>query len=345
MTDQFRNLVFEGGGVKGIAYVGAVEVLEQRGVLTGVERVGGTSAGAINAVLLAAGFTGAEQRELLWSMDFNHFMDDSFGMVRDAMRLVEDYGRYKGDYFHRWIGDRLEEKLNNRDATFEELKEKGNFDLYVYGTNLSTRFGEVFSAEHTPHERVADATRISMSIPLFFKAVRNARRDIYVDGGVLNNYPVKLFDRLKYIDEADRETMARRTGYYDDENERFLGLHANASPYVYNRQTLGFRLDSKQEIAVFRDRREPRHHEIEDFFDYAASLVKTVLDSQGNQHLHSDDWQRTVYISSVGVSSTDFDLDDAAKQRLVDSGRDGATTYFEWLANTEEAVNLPGHPG
>ena len=45
---QFRNLVFEGGGVKGIAYAGAVAVLEDKGILPGIRRVAGTSAGAIS---------------------------------------------------------------------------------------------------------------------------------------------------------------------------------------------------------------------------------------------------------------------------------------------------------
>ena len=49
----FRNLIFEGGGVKGIAYSGALAVLEQRGILRRIKRVGGASAGAINASLLA----------------------------------------------------------------------------------------------------------------------------------------------------------------------------------------------------------------------------------------------------------------------------------------------------
>tara|TARA_Y100000815_G_scaffold226384_1_gene214278 strand:+ start:231 stop:413 length:183 start_codon:yes stop_codon:yes gene_type:complete len=47
----FRNLVFEGGGVKGIAYSGALAVLEERGILPQIRRVGGASAGAINTGL------------------------------------------------------------------------------------------------------------------------------------------------------------------------------------------------------------------------------------------------------------------------------------------------------
>lgn len=57
MAYKFRNLVFEGGGVKGIAYVGALGVLEERKITLNIERIGGTSAGAINAILLGLGFT------------------------------------------------------------------------------------------------------------------------------------------------------------------------------------------------------------------------------------------------------------------------------------------------
>lgn len=55
MTYPFKNLVFEGGGVKGVAYIGAMEVLEDEGILDNIVRVDGTSAGSINAVLFAAG--------------------------------------------------------------------------------------------------------------------------------------------------------------------------------------------------------------------------------------------------------------------------------------------------
>jgi NTE family protein len=54
---HFRNLVFEGGGVKGIAYVGALRQLEARGIMEEIRRVGGTSAGAINAVMLSLGYS------------------------------------------------------------------------------------------------------------------------------------------------------------------------------------------------------------------------------------------------------------------------------------------------
>lgn len=342
MAYHFRNLVFEGGGVKGIAYVGAMQVLKNKGILKNIQRVGGTSAGAINATLFSLGFTNAQTRKILNKLDFNNFLDDSWGVVRDTDRLLNKFGWYKGDFFHEWISGHIEKKLGYPNATFRDLKENARPDLYVYGTNLSTRFGEVFSVEHTPTTRIADAVRISMSIPLFFAAVRNPRNDVYVDGGVLNNYPVKLFDRKKYISPEKHETMAMATDYYDEENTRYLAQRPQGSPYVFNRETLGFRLDSKQEIGIFRYGNEPKHHEIDDFFDYVKSLVGTILDSQGNTHLHSDDWQRTIYIDTLGVGTTEFDLSDEKKKELEDSGRKGAQDYFDWYDSAEsKPVNQP----
>lgn len=342
MTYHFRNLIFEGGGVKGMAYVGAMEVIQEKGILPNIKRVGGTSAGAINATLFALGFSNAEQRSILKKMDFNNFMDDSWGLIRDTDRLINKFGWYKGDFFHTWIAGLINKKLKNPNATFRDLKEAGKPDLYVYGTNLSTKFGEVFSFEHTPTTRIADAVRISMSIPLFFAAFRNARNDVYVDGGVLNNYPVKMFDREKYITLENRPNMGVETNYYKEENDRFLKNHPSSSPYVYNKETLGFRLDSKQEIGVFRDGAEPQHQNIVDLFDYIKALMTTILESQGNSHLHSDDWHRTVYIDTLGVGTTDFDLSDTMKNKLEQSGRKGANLYFDWFDNKKnKPANRP----
>lgn len=331
MAYSFKNLVFEGGGVKGIAYVGALKELEDRGILQNVERVGGTSAGAINAVLLSLGYTLQETQKVLSDLQFKNFMDDSWGVVRDTNRLIEKYGWYKGDFFRSWIGELIRKKLDNENATFNDFRNGDCLDLYLVGTNLSTRFAEVFSYEHTPRMRVVDAVRISMSIPLFFAAVRDKiRDDVYVDGGVLNNYPVKLFDREKYLVGEDQDVHAVDTEYYASANE---SAPQTSSKYVFNKQTLGFKLDSGQEIAVFRDGAEPVHTKIDDFFDYAQALVKTILSAQDNRHLHSDDWARTVYINTIGVSSTDFDIANATKKRLVEEGSKGTQKYFEWYDN------------
>ena len=104
-----------------------------------------------------------------------------------------------------------------------------------------------------------------------------------------------------------------------------------SSPYIYNKETLGLRLDSKQEIGAFRYGAEPAHHKIDDFFEYIKALISTIIESQGNTHLHSDDWQRTIYIDTLGVETTDFNLSDTMKKKLKNSGIKGANPYFKWF--------------
>lgn len=340
MTYPFRNLVFEGGGVKGIAYVGAMKVLEKEEILKNIKRVGGTSAGSINAVLFASGFSTQETHNVLNRLDFNDFKDDSWGVLRDMNRLKNEYGWYKGDYFREWIGDLLNKKTGSSNITFKALQEHTGKELYVYASNLSTNFGEVYSPEHTPRLRVVDAVRRSMSIPLFFRAVRDDRNDVFVDGGAINNYPVKLFDRDKYLDD---KSLIRVPKYYEEENQALAIKSPKSSSYIYNKETLGFRLDSAKEIGVFRDGQEPQHREIEHFLDYTMQLIKTVLAVQDSQHLHGDDWHRTVYIDTLGVGTTDFDLSDNRKKDLVASGKKAAEDYLKWWLDESQdlAINHP----
>lgn len=340
MTFPFRNLVFEGGGVKGIAYVGAMKVLEKKRILKNIVRVGGTSAGSINALLLAAGFSNTETYNELKKLDFNDFKDDSWGALRDMKRLKDEYGWYKGNFFRDWIGDLLRKKTGSANITFKALQEHSKKELYVYASNISTNFGEVYSPEHTPRMRVVDAVRRSMSIPLFFRAVCDDRGDVFVDGGVINNFPVKLFDRKKYLFDSSLERVPE---YYQKENESLAAIKPKSSPYLYNKETLGFRLDSGKEIAVFRDGQEPQSNEIENFMDYTMQLIKTALSVQDSQHLHCDDWHRTIYIDSLGVGTTDFNLSENRKKQLVASGKESAESYLEWWSDTTDdlAINHP----
>jgi NTE family protein len=337
MPYPFRNLVFEGGGVKGIAYVGALDVSREKKILKDIKRVGGTSAGAINAILVSLGYSMENTQDILMNLNFKNFMDDSWGKLRDTTRLIEKYGWYKGDFFRKWIGKRIAAKTGNPDSTFKDFADQNFKDLYIIGTNLSTGYSEVFSNEHTPDMKVADAARISMSITLFFAAVRSKIDDVYVDGGVFNNYPIKLFDRMKYIDKNNQDKHIRRPEYYQKEN---ASKPANSSEYIYNKESLGFRLDTQQEIAIFRDGAEPKPEKIDDFFDYALALIKSIMNVQNNTHMHSDDWHRTVYINTLDVNTTDFDLNDEKKRALVTEGKKGIDYYFKWY-DEAKADDMP----
>ena len=340
MAYHFKNLVFEGGGVKGIAYVGALEVLDREGILNDIEKVSGTSAGAMIAVLVGLRYTADEVKEILWKLNFKKFMDSSFGIVRDTNRLIKEYGWYKGDFFRDLVADLIKTKTGDGEMTFEQIANMGKYrDIYLVGTDLSTGYSKMFSNYHTPGMKVADAARISMSIPLFFASVKGADGDdhIYVDGGLLDNYSIKTFDQLFYMTDKNN---ARRTDYYDKINTRTrMQKQEEKNEYVYNKETLGFRLDAKEDISTFLNHGSEKRNDIKSFFSYTKALVTTLIDFQNNIHLHSDDWQRTVYIDTLGVRAVDFDISDSKKQKLVESGKKYTEAYLEWYNNDEEKAN------
>ena len=340
MNYIFKNLVFEGGGTRGIAYLGAMEVLKRKGILKNIKRIGGTSAGAINALLLGLNYSNDELKEILMDLDFKKFLDDSPGFIRDIGRLKSKFGWYKGDRFYNWIKDRIKGKTGNPNSTFKEIydmkKEHKFKDIYFIGANISTGFAEVYSYEDRPLMKVADAVRISMSIPLFFAAIRKNEGDVCVDGGLINNYPIKLFDREKYV-----SLNRRKTKYYEKYNRTLRKIYQEKNLLVYNKETLGFRLDSAKEIAVFRNHKEPDHKKIKDLFDYAFCLISTIRNIESSMHLHSDDWKRTIYIDTLGVNTFDFNINKTNKLKLVKSGKDCTEKYFVWYDRLKRLVNKP----
>jgi len=216
MAYHFKNLVFEGGGVKGIAYVGALEVLDEKGILIDIKRVAGTSVGAMIAVMVGLHYTAEEMREVLWGLKFKKFLDKSFGLGLNIKRLAEDYGWYKGDYFRDLMADLIKNKTGNGEITFGKLAAtKKYMDIHLVGADLSTGTSRTFNAKETPNVKIADAARVSMSIPLFFASMKSLKGDennkdhIFVDGGLLDNYSIKAFDKYSYV--FDKKNNARRT--------------------------------------------------------------------------------------------------------------------------------------
>jgi NTE family protein len=338
MAYHFRNLVFEGGGVKGIAYVGALEVLDEKGILKDVKRVAGTSVGAMIAVMVGLRYSAEEMREVLWGLNFKKFLDKSFG-VANISRLISDYGWYKGDYFRSLMADLIKKKTGNGEITFKELAATKKFmDIHLVGADLSTGISKTFNAQDTGGVKVADAARISMSIPLFFASVKDSDGHINVDGGLLDNYSIKAFDKYSYV--FDKERNARRTEYYDKFNKKKSVMKAlNGDEYIYNKETLGFRLDAKEDISMYQTHTPTIRNKITSLFTYTKALVTTLIDFQNNVHLHSDDWQRTIYIDTLGVRAIDFGIDENKKRELLESGRKYTKEYLKWYDNDEEKAN------
>lgn len=190
---NIENLVFKGGGVLGMAYAGAIEALEEKNVLQNVLRAAGTSAGSVVALMVSLGYNAQEIKQVVRDTNFKDFEDHW-----DPLRIATHYGLYKGQFLLSWIEGIIKRKTKNKDITYAQLIEQGYKDLKVFATDLNAQNTKEFSANKTPNVKVAESVRASMSIPLFFGAWRFSNAEpndhIYVDGGVLYNYPINAFD-------------------------------------------------------------------------------------------------------------------------------------------------------
>lgn len=203
------SLVLEGGGIKGIAHVGALQFLKEQGLYDAVKHVAGTSAGSQVATLFAAGHTQEEIKTIIEKTPFDTFSDSSFGCVRDVYRLFTRFGYHKGDFMEKYMNVILCKKFGVQRITFKELYQKTGIHLKLTGTCLSDKTLVWFDHVTTPFMEVAKAVRVSSSIPLYFAPVKIDGK-YYVDGGCLRNLPIDAFPDtvpivLDFIDTSDQK--------------------------------------------------------------------------------------------------------------------------------------------
>ena len=342
----YRNLVMEGGGIRGIAYGGALAELEKQDVLAGLQRVGGTSAGAIQAALLAVGYSPSEIIEVVNRTPIQRLNDGRLIFLGGSTRLVTQYGWYRGDELTKYLSELVARKTGNPHLTLGELhalarQQSTRYrDLYTTGTNLTRQCTQVFSHENHPFMRVADAVRISMSIPLYFRAVlldttghvvhRPAPGqpvEVLVDGGLLANYPIDLFDKARYLSSTATEAadVATNSVVKEDTTQKI----ATSSVPFSNPETLGLRLDRAEQIALDArpgGRRQLAPYAVQDFGSYVGALYTVAIENLSPAR--PTDQARTISISTLGFNPKIKRVSDAQKQQLTDSGRAGVQAFF-----------------
>jgi NTE family protein len=311
-----KNLVFEGAGIRGIAYSGVINELESRNLLDSIENVGGTSAGAITAMMLSIGYNSTEIEMLISNTKFNRFNDGNFMFFGGLHRLNNVFGWYKINKFNTWLQKIIYEKTNDKDITFKGLKESGFKNLYVTATNLTQQKLEILSIETYPDMKIRDAVRISMSIPLYFEAAFvsengqlldkkhiDAKTNVMVDGGILGNYPIFMFDTF------EKDTLQK-------------------SKRIANFKTLGVRIDSDSQIEKDRINQELATQKIEKLPDFINAFYNIVIENLNRNELTQEDWQRTISVSSVGIAPKIKKLSFQEKKILIESGKKATKHFF-----------------
>lgn len=311
-NDQYADLVFEGGGVKGIGLAGAYAALSERGFEP--KCVAGTSAGAITAALVAAGYSSAELDRILLELPFSDFKDpdwwDKAGTPGKLVSLIREKGIYEGKFFRDWIAGLLEAKGVTRfgDLSFEQddRPEKG-YRLKVIASDVTHRRMLVLpdDAGHLGVDpdklEIAYAVRMSMSIPIFFEPVQHTNpktghEHLIVDGGMLSNFPVWLFDCGK-----DAEPAWPTFGL-------LLVAPDQATPLMPGE-------------VEGDDRRASLP-------DFLKALVQTATEAHDRLYVEQANYARTIPIPTRGVRTTEFDITPERAQELFDSGRQAATDFL-----------------
>lgn len=198
------DIVFSGGGVKGFALIGAYEAIEAKGLR--LKRIAGTSAGSLIAALIASGYTSQQIIELLDELDLQQLLDERRAIVPlPLMKWIFLYwkmGLYKGEVLERWLENVLAAKGVR---TFADLPKEC---LYVVASDVTNGRILVLPTDLPQYGidpdtfSVAKAVRMSVSIPYFFEPVKlqtNTGKFVIVDGGVLSNFPLFLFDEEKEV--------------------------------------------------------------------------------------------------------------------------------------------------
>ena len=317
------NAVFEGGGVRGIGHVGAVCRMEQEGWQ--FADLAGSSAGAIVASLLAAGYTGKELKKELETLDYMRFkgkdLPDHLGIIGKSLSLLFSLGIYNTNYLESWLEGLLRDKGIYGFGDVEKLGRT----LKITASDLTDKRLLVFpdDLDHftdcPKNFSVALAVRMSVSIPIFFEPVRlkdkSGQKHLIVDGGLLSNYPLWLFDGRKGA----------------------------------GRPTFGFQ---------FTDGEGPCQCPIcqarPNLVDYLKAIVSTSLDAIDRHSLSAGDYERTIHIPAVigagenrrKISAVDFNISKEDSLALFKNGWDAADRF---LRDRELKIRQPtganGSPG
>jgi NTE family protein len=297
--------VFQGGGVKGIALVGALIEFAEREWTSWVN-VAGTSAGSIIAAYIACGHDADDLEKLLRETPYPEFEDFGAGgkIIGGGLNLVRHHGLAHGEYFHRWFHEQTEGK------TFGDVKAAGRTlkliaadvthrELLVLPDDLSAyRLPDASEPIDGDSFKVADAARMSMSIPFFFQPVELVRIDTgktatIVDGGMLSNFPVWLFD----VEDRDPK-----------------------------RPTFGFRLVGGKGVgggmqAVVNGLGWPVR--------LGADMFHTAMEAWDKRFTSHSTYVRTCAVSAGEVGTTDFDLTSEQQDWLLGSGRKAAGEFLD----------------
>ena len=340
-TDRqlIADLALEGGGVKGIALVGAVMVLEEAGYK--FRAVAGSSAGAIAASLIAALVINeqpmSQLKTILDGLEFRNFMpDDRFAsflehhcgkvgdLAVDADKLTHKMGLYSGDYLRTWLTPILD-GLGVR--TFGDLKltepedieclpDGHAYRLLVHTSDITRGqlvrlpWDSLAYGMQSDSQPVVNAVRASMSIPFFFDPVRVDALSAVVPVPGPGNTTVNQTYEAGTVTWVDGGMLRN--------------FPINAFDRIDSRPprwpTIGIKLSAlKTDFAPTEA--------CDNALSVAIRCLKTMMNEWDTYNVDATTAARTIFVDNGGVTATQFDLSEETKQMLFRNGVKAATDF------------------
>lgn len=198
MTNPLKyTCLFGGGAIRGLAYVGTIRALEELDVEYDI--IGGSSVGSIIAALVAVGYKSYEIENLFMKINFDLFKDIHFG-------LGKAFALSKGEIFMDWLNELLKNKLskdNSKKITFKDIEK----DLIIITTDLKHFSSQEFSQKETPDFEVAQAIKISSSMPGLMAPFKYNENEL-VDGDLQKASP--MWKLSKALNSSDSRILEFR---------------------------------------------------------------------------------------------------------------------------------------
>jgi hypothetical protein len=180
-----KTLVFSGGGTRCLVFLPALIELQKRGHLSRVKEIWGTSAGSLLGSLYALSYDAQKVYDAMYKADFTKFRDID---VTNIFNIMTTWGLDDGKSLVAMIEDLLEQvEPGSKTKTMSELP-----TMNIIVSDLTLRETVVVNATTFPKLRLVEAIRASMSFPFFLRPYITETKHIWIDGGLIHNFPWHL---------------------------------------------------------------------------------------------------------------------------------------------------------
>lgn len=310
---KYTNLVLSGGAVKGYSLVGVLEYLENNHYLHDVRNIACSSVGSIFATLYAIGYTIPEIKQIALDMEPQKLVTVDKNLISDIYHVATEYGLNTGQHLIDTITELIEKRTGNPNYTLEQLwKEKG-INLVITATDITMGNAIYFWHEKYPKMPLRLLVRITCSLPgLFCPVIFDGH--YLVDGGLLDNTPIHVFDGPTPSD--------------NNANLNMSGVNAGtlAIKFISN---LNPDINPSEQGDVALQGTEWPEHKIHSMFSYYGAMLDTLLCEGVKRHMRPSFWLRTIPVHVPSYPTYHFKLSKTEIKNLFLYGYESTREFFQ----------------